>query len=315
MKSAEPARKPCASWLGIALACINSLGVRSQDLTPSSQLGAPHLGQLCVMRRRAPARQHQQARATNAATICLAAFSLVELLVVLFVIGVLAALLLPAVTRSKSNAKEAQCISNLKQIYLGFLMYPPDNGGRCPAGFLWQGKVWTSGDFIGGRDGRDTNAPPALTRPLFPYLGASEAFQCPADVGIELTNLSGVLMEPSCFEVVGLSYCYNSGRLITGAPQATDGLGGKTLDWVRRPSLYPLMYEPPGFAGGTDDPRRKMVYWHRARKPGTGSGPLADGQRGPRVSAFLFVDGHAKFFDCSGQYAGFPTLPGVEATQ
>src|SRR6266850_770696 len=246
----------------------------------------------CVMRSSATTLQHQQARATTTAIIYLAAFSLVELLVVLVVVGVLAALLLPAVTRSKNKAKETQCVSNLKQIYVGFLMYPPDNSGRCPAGFLWQERVWTSADFIGGKDGRDTNAPPTRVRPLFPYLGASEVFRCPADVGIELTNQGGVLMEPSCFDIVGLSYWYNSGRLSKGAPQSTDGLGGKTLDWVQRPARYILMFEPPGVAGGADDPRRKMVYWHRARKPGTGSGPNSDTERGPRVSPFLFVDGH-----------------------
>jgi len=86
------------------------------------------------MRRSALTLQRQQARATNTATIYLAAFSLVELLVCALRVGVLAALLLPAVTRSKSKAKEAQCVSNLKQIYVGFQMYPPDNSGGARLG-------------------------------------------------------------------------------------------------------------------------------------------------------------------------------------
>ena len=78
--------------------------------------------------------------------------------------------------------EETECVSNLKQIYVGFQMYPPDNSGRCPAGFLWQERVWTSADFIGGKDGRDTNAPPARVRPLFltwaqaRYFGAQQTW-------------------------------------------------------------------------------------------------------------------------------------------
>ena len=44
------------------------------------------------------------------------AFTLIELLVVIAIIAILAALLLPALSRSKQQAKQAKCISNLKQI-------------------------------------------------------------------------------------------------------------------------------------------------------------------------------------------------------
>jgi prepilin-type N-terminal cleavage/methylation domain-containing protein/prepilin-type processing-associated H-X9-DG protein len=60
------------------------------------------------------------------------AFTLVEMLVVIAIIGVLAAILLPALTRGKQRAQRIQCISNLKEIGTAFQMFAHDHRSNFP---------------------------------------------------------------------------------------------------------------------------------------------------------------------------------------
>ncbi len=60
-------------------------------------------------------------------------FSLIELLVTIAILALLAALLLPAISASKSKAKRTACLNNLRQISLGVRMYCDDSNDAPPA--------------------------------------------------------------------------------------------------------------------------------------------------------------------------------------
>lgn len=73
------------------------------------------------------------------------AFSLVELLIVLAVIGLLTVILLPTLRSAASTADRAVCLSNLTQLHLAFTLYADDHGGLAPdeeSNITWDGLIW-----------------------------------------------------------------------------------------------------------------------------------------------------------------------------
>jgi prepilin-type N-terminal cleavage/methylation domain-containing protein/prepilin-type processing-associated H-X9-DG protein len=115
------------------------------------------------------------------------ALTLVELLVVVAIMALLAAMLLPALSGAKANTKQVACASNLRQLEIAFQSYAADNGG-----YLTQNvplaedlnetvgtNAWVYGNMKSENDA--TNALLVQMGEQFPYTPQAGAYHCPAD--------------------------------------------------------------------------------------------------------------------------------------
>jgi len=121
-----------------------------------------------------------------------AGFTLVELLVVIAIIGILAGLLLPALSKSKERARGIYCLNNTRQLCLGWMIYADDHNGKLI--YNLGGDVanrgvaprtnlnWANNILTWELDSDNTNTATLIESGLGPYVSkVSMIYRCPSD--------------------------------------------------------------------------------------------------------------------------------------
>jgi prepilin-type processing-associated H-X9-DG protein len=125
------------------------------------------------------------------------AFTLVELLVVIATIGILTALLLPAVAAARAKGREVFCANNLRQLFLANMMYADEHDGYVAAA----SDMGTSANLQRWHGTRRSASEPFDDRsgPLTPYLGLSGRLRaCPEFTAFKTADSAANTFEASC---------------------------------------------------------------------------------------------------------------------
>ncbi len=116
-------------------------------------------------------------------------FTLIEMLVVIGIIALLAAILFPVFGRVRENSRKSSCLSNLKQLSASFLLYAQDYNDKFPHSAQASDPV--GGGWVLGAGGAVYTFPTNVSQgALYPYVKNTQVYICPSDLNGKTKNLS-----------------------------------------------------------------------------------------------------------------------------
>jgi prepilin-type N-terminal cleavage/methylation domain-containing protein len=217
-------------------------------------------------------------------------FTLLELLVVVAVMAILAAMLFPAVNNAKAKVKRTTCGNNLRQINLGVRMYSDDSRDATPSPGTASARTNFVSLYSGYKD---------LMKSYVGLNGASSSrhrlFACPGDTFFPSfvlpdTNTPASYVRQSLHAHPVFdhsSYAFNGGdnktRTFEAGSWKAPGLTGLKLSSIKRPARTVLIAEASALAPWS---------WHNPQWPDVPREPLTYNDARNMVS---FVDGHVSY--------------------
>jgi len=202
------------------------------------------------------------------------AFTLIELLVVIAIIGILAALLFPALSVAKNHAKRTVCLNNIKQISFGIQVYADDHGGtlpldpnHSPTNFWMNYEQLIKSDV--GLNGPISN---------------SALFACPCDSFFYSDAYGNSLVSQSAHSQAKFnysSYAFNAGNIFVVANR-WPGIAGRKMNSIKEPTKTILAYDLPACL---------PFSWHQPRRLPSGTVMGVNNSK----NMVGFADGHVSY--------------------